>query len=492
MATMQSRAFIDTPLAKWQTQFQEMTDEQYHIAAADLAEETVVPEYVDRIMSETIPQDQDCSNMLRLGLLQSSDYIEFENRTTMMDLYPSGVLNGYAEVTTFDMATNVFNGTKLLTTAAGAFLPTTSSQVYASDTMMILASVSYDLVPGTNQHSPYTYLFGFSLTPDRSVPAAMATVPGYILNTFSLDHHDGHIRVATTIPELFSNPTPISIGVSNPFMQRTQVQNISNQLYILEIPDDIDPTSNETAQMTQVGVLEGLGHEGESIFAVRFLDALAFVVTFRQTDPFYTIDLSDPTNPTIMGELQIPGFSNYLHPINDEQTLVLGVGQDVNPETGRNLGLQISLFDVSDLTAPKQVTKYVVNEGGSSYSSAQNNHLAFRYLKESRVLILPVSLYDRSRGEVGNFDGFFTFDITDTTVTPRFNISHVQSSDMWSYCWYPATLPQRSMVFSGNLVTTKGHSILSHSLAEGTKNWELDLDTNNTKGCSLYFPFMIR
>merc|ERR1740124_1189956 len=124
--------------------------------------------------------------------------------------------------------------------------------------------------------------------------------------------------------------------------------------------------------MPIVGKASDLGR-GERIYAVRFLGERGFVVTFRQIDPFYTLDLSDPTKPVVMGELKIPGFSNYLHPIDGPNSdLILAVGQDADVETGRTQGLQIALYDVSDMTNPQQVKQFT--EGGSdsaSYSAAQ-------------------------------------------------------------------------------------------------------------------------
>ena len=121
-----------------------------------------------------------------------------------------------------------------------------------------------------------------------------------------------------------------------------------------------------------VGAVGGLG-KGERIFSVRFIGEVGYVVTFRQTDPLYTLNLADPTNPIVEGELKILGYSAYLHPLGDG--LILGVGQDATEE-GRTLGAQLSVFDVADPGNPKRVHQYTM-PGASS--DVEFDHRAFLY-----------------------------------------------------------------------------------------------------------------
>jgi len=165
-------------------------------------------------------------------------------------------------------------------------------------------------------------------------------LPGSLLSQFSLDEFNGYLRVATT------------------------VRNEENDLYIL----------NEKLEV--VGKLQGFGLE-ERIYAVRFDGNLAFIVTFKQTDPFFVIDLSNPEKPRIAGELKIPGFSSYLHRI-DEKT-VLGIGKD-----GANV--KISLFDVSNASNPIERDRYVLKE---SWSEVLANHHAFLIDEKHGVFFLP-------------------------------------------------------------------------------------------------------
>jgi len=247
--------------------------------------------------------------------------------------------------------------------------------------------------------------------------------------------------------------------------------------------DDFDGTMN------LVGSVSGIG-SGERIYAARFIGDKAYIVTFRQIDPFYTLDLADPFNPTVVGELKISGFSNYLHPVSDD--LILGLGQDADPETGMQLGLQISLFDVSDFAHPQLVRKNQNDLGQYSGSEAQYDHKAFRYLPESRLLILPlyvpgmVHWPSPSVGVSEFFDGFVVYDVDHESnhkyFEIKFNISHV-SEDQTHLCWSEDSLPSRSLVFNGTVMTLKRHKVYSHELESEVYLWDINLDEGKSDDC---------
>jgi len=134
-------------------------------------------------------------------------------------------------------------------------------------------------------------------------------------------------------------------------------------------------------------------------------------VTFRQIDPFYTIDLSDPTDPRILGELKIPGFSSYLHPISD--TLVLGVGSDADPE-GRVTGAKVSLFDVSDLTEPLEVAVWTAPDG---WNDIGWDHRAFLWWAPEELAVIPVTVWNEWSGAV-------VLRVADGTVTEVGRVDH--------------------------------------------------------------------
>ena len=232
---------------------------------------------------------------------------------------------------------------------SAATIPTNySATVYASaDNIYVTSSV-------WNQNGGETQLRQFGIDELGHVAlTAVGTVDGTLLNQFSMDEHDGHLRVVTT---------------SNGGMETR------NRLYVL--------AANEQ-QLDVVGEIESIA-PGERVFATRFMGDEAFVVTFRQIDPLFTIDLSDPKDPTIEGELEIPGFSDYLHPIGENH--LVGLGQD---GAGWSSDPQLSLFDVSDFTAPERIDQHVFESVG--WTAARGDHHAFSYFADSQILVIPFS-----------------------------------------------------------------------------------------------------
>ncbi len=222
----------------------------------------------------------------------------------------------------------------------------------------------------------------FDITgPGGAEYTASGRVPGTLLNQFSMSERDGFLRVATTgqarsdqarpteepVP---GGPDELSIAPPPP------VPDSESFVTVLEVSDEA---------LVEVGRVGGLGY-GEQIHSVRFVDDVGYVVTFRQTDPLYTLDLSDPTAPTVVGELKILGYSAYLHPAGDG--LLIGVGQDAT-DTGMTTGTQISLFDVSDLSDPRRVDQVGLQTGSSP---VEFDHHAF--LLHNGLAVVPVTSYE--------------------------------------------------------------------------------------------------
>jgi uncharacterized secreted protein with C-terminal beta-propeller domain len=182
---------------------------------------------------------------------------------------------------------------------------------------------------------------------DMSVDAT-GEVPGHPLNQWSMDEHEGHLRIATTIPG------------------RMGSQSV-NDVYVLD--DDLSVTGSVT----------GLG-EGQRVYSVRFEGDLGYVVTFRQIDPFYTLDLSNPDNPIKEGELEVPGVSHYLHPLQDEGDYVLGVGEEAG-------SVKLSIFDVSDRSNPTEEDVKILDS--ERFSEANQNHNAFLQDERHGVFFMP-------------------------------------------------------------------------------------------------------
>jgi hypothetical protein len=189
---------------------------------------------------------------------------------------------------------------------------------------------------------------------------AGGTVKGVPLNQYALSEWDGRLRVATTTGDLWGT-----------------TEKSESTVYVLEQRGGL------LAQQSSVG---GLG-KGERIYSVRFIGPIGYVVTFRQTDPLYTLDLRDPARPRVTGELKISGYSAYLHPAGDGR--LIGVGQAATLQ-GRVQGIQVSLFDVSDPQRPTRLAQHHVRYGSSE---AEFDPHAFLYWPAERLLVLPLNVY---------------------------------------------------------------------------------------------------
>ncbi len=248
--------------------------------------------------------------------------------------------------------------------------------VYASTDRLTIATQSYpvfdwrtgEVVDG-EEDEVSVKLHNFDTTVAGATDyVASGAVTGHLLSQYSLSEYDGYLRVATTEGSQWWG-------------------NDEDSESFVTVLDEVD------GALVEVGQVGGLG-KGERIFAVRFMGDVGYVVTFRQVDPLYTVDLSEPTAPTVLGELKIPGFSTYLHPVGDG--LLMGVGQDATDD-GRTTGAQVSSFDVSDLTNPLRVDQRMLGsqlpEGaeGQSYSTVDWDPLAFTWWAPTRTAFVPVS-----------------------------------------------------------------------------------------------------
>ncbi|MCH7966505.1 MAG: beta-propeller domain-containing protein [Thaumarchaeota archaeon] len=236
-----------------------------------------------------------------------------------------------------------------------------------------------------------TIIHKISIDEGKIEYVAKGSVPGRLLNQFSMDQSGDRFRVATTT-EYY-----------------TQYQGTvrANAVYVLD------------EQLNMVGGLDQIAPD-ESIFSARFIGDRLYLVTFQQIDPFFVIDLSTDT-PKILGELKIPGFSNYLHPYDEDH--IIGIGRDVKEiEEGRvqQLGIKIALFNVADVSNPKVVDDVIIGNS-STYSEALNNHKAFFFDKTRGILSIPISGDSKNLNEISSskmfapdynrWNGFYVFDL---------------------------------------------------------------------------------
>ncbi len=244
--------------------------------------------------------------------------------------------------------------------------------VYASQTGIYIASQRYVPSLDTPDDVPArmtTEIHRFDTSDaERTTYRSSGSVPGFVLNQFALSEDRGALRVATTEDPLWMNGA--------------QQQDSQSGVSVLRERGD---------KLVTVGRLGGLG-KGERIYAVRFIGDAGYLVTFRQVDPLYTLDLSDQEHPKAVGELKVAGYSAYLHPIGDG--LLIGVGQDASAQ-GIRQGPQVSLFDVSDPAAPKRLAQRVLGDQSAS-TTAEWDHHAFLWWAPEKLAVLPLQQYATS------------------------------------------------------------------------------------------------
>gem|GEM_PF-72411 len=249
-----------------------------------------------------------------------------------------------------------------------------SDNIYASQNNLYVAAQDW----GQGFYKPYgtfdTSVYKFALGNGTVEYKTKGTVPGQLLNQFSMDESNGYFRAATTKNEY------------------TQGSEINNNVYVLD------------SNMKLAGKVENIA-PGEKLYSARFMGDRAYLVTFNRIDPFFVLDLSSPTNPKITGKLKIPGYSDYLQPY--DATHILGFGHDVDPtkvlpedsafEPGfitydAMKGYKISLFDVSDIANPKEMFKQIIGDQGTT-SPVSNDHKALLFDKAKGILALPITVY---------------------------------------------------------------------------------------------------
>ncbi len=218
-----------------------------------------------------------------------------------------------------------------------------------------------------------TDIYGFDIS-DPAAPQYLGSgsVPGALIGQYAMSEYDGYLRVATTVGE----PTPAPVdGEAAP------AQLSDNMVSVLQ-PQD--------GSLVTVGAVHGLG-EGEKIYSVRFIGDLGYVVTFNQVDPLYIVDLSNPDQPVLAGQVSLSGYSSLLQPLSSG--LLLGVGRSVDQEL-RTQGLQVEVFNVVDPAQPSMVSQQELGEGAGS--AAEYDPHALLWWPQDSLLVMPVDNYSGS------------------------------------------------------------------------------------------------
>ena len=265
----------------------------------------------------------------------------------------------------------------------------------------------YVTYPTWSEQGQYTSIYRIRVNGSALTFEAKGNVTGSVLNQFSMDEYSGYFRIAT-----------------NSWTNNAQ----RNNVYVLDM------------NLTTVGTLENLA-EGENLHSVRFMGNKCYLVTFKKTDPLFVIDLGEPTAPKVLGLLKIPGYSDYLHPY--DENLLIGVGKETVEASEGDFawyqGVKLSLFDVSNVNDPKQLTKYVIGDRGTD-SPILRDHKAFLFDKSNDgLLVIPVNLFDIDETKYppgpstyGTFvwQGAYVFNLTPTGgFVLNGNVTHIENQD---------------------------------------------------------------
>ena len=291
---------------------------------------------------------------------------------------------------------------------------------------------------------------------------ASGEVPGYVLNQFSMDEHEGYFRIATTTGHI---------------ARSLEEASSQNHVYALDMDLDI------------VGKLEDLA-PGETIYSARFMGKRCYLVTFRKVDPLFVIDLEDPRNPRVLGQLKITGYSDYLHPYDENH--IIGIGKETEAADQGDFawyqGVKISLFDVSDVENPKEIDKYEIGDRGTD-SPILTDHKAFLFDRSKNLLVIPVLVAEideeKYPGEVppnthGDYvwQGAYVFDISLEELVLRGGITHLEDDNDLMKSGYYFSSPysvKRSLYIENVLYTISDKKIKMNSLEDLEEINEVEL-----------------
>ena len=333
-----------------------------------------------------------------------------------------------------------------------------SSVLYMSPTALYLAFYKW-FVPSVGPlpmmipiRTDASWTTIYKLVADGLTVQAVASgnVPGSLLNQYSMDESNGYLRVATTVRDFSGNGTTVT-----------------NDVYVF------DPS------LALVGSVTGLA-PGESIFAVRFLGDRAYVVTFRKIDPLFVIDLSDPTSPKVSGFLEMPGFSEYLYPLDAGH--LVGVGKDALPADEGNFswyqGLKLGLYNVTNPTAPSETANVTIGDRGTQ-SEVLNDPHAFLYVPDRQYVVLPVDLAIVDPNDYPGgipayawgqvvWQGAYVYRVNETTGFEYVGrIAHGNGTVDPNSGWYGSAIQIRRSLYIGDILYTISETeVHANSLAD--------------------------
>jgi len=334
------------------------------------------------------------------------------------------------------------------TPTAKIFLIGTSSNIYVSTHQIYLTQPIWSQVEQTAVHR-------ISIDGTSISYQATGTVSGHVLNQFSMDEYNGNFRIATTGYSF--NQIASTGGVSSTYVQQTNLYVLDSGLHI-------------------IGRLEGLS-PGEMFYAARFMGDRAYLVTFQRMDPLFVIGLQDPTQPKVLGQLNIPGVSDYLQPY--DETHLIGFGKSSTNVTWENAalfqGLKLSLFDVTDPSHPIDTSDYSVGDRGSD-SPALTDHKSVLFDRSLNLLVIPLTIAQAQPGAFCTWcynppvwQGAYVFNITiQNGIAFRGGITHLATGQLpsWNNSSFFIT---RALYIGSVLYTISNNTVKMNSLSDLTE-----------------------
>ena len=401
----------------------------------------------------------------------SEEYIEIEY--PQIRYFPDSVESNYMLVAAFDIKENekaniqtyLGSGENIYVSKENLYVAVTNyNYEVALDNKVKTPQRDLISIAPIYRDNRVTEVYKFSLNGSKMTYLNKGSVPGQILNQFSMDEYDGYFRIATTM---------IS-------MRGARDNGSSNNLYIL---DDT---------MNICGKIEGIA-KGEEIYSVRFMGERGYIVTFKTVDPLFVIDLKDPTKPEILGALKIPGYSDYLHPYDENH--IIGFGKDTIEVSGGGfyMGMKIALFDVSDVNNPIQKFSEVIGDRGTD-SELLQNHKALLFSKEKNLLAFPITVAEiKDKDTTINkwgvpqygefvFQGAYVYNIDiEKGFTLKGKITHISEEEYLksgNYKLYSNKLVERIIYINDTLYTLSKGMYKANNLSDLREISTLDIPQN--------------
>lgn len=363
-------------------------------------------------------------------------------------IFPESKEGNYTIIAAFDLE-NPEKEAKITTYLGGG------NQLYMSKENIYIALQNWNVRPLSDRSDATVNTTIYKYAVDNlNVEFVHSTeIDGNILNQFSMDEHNGYFRVVTTEGNTWDEESPSA-----------------NHLFIF---DD---------RLEKVSSIEDLAR-GERIYSARFMGDKIYMVTFKETDPLFVIDASKPEEPEVLGELKIPGFSNYLHPFDENH--LIGFGHDTKVVPAKDSseplifteGVKLSLFDVSDMKNPKEKFTKIIG-GRGTYSPLNHDHKALLFDKGKNIFAFPINIYEETEGE--NFEEGFKFQgahIYNIDLNQGFQlraeISHMKGKQIYEE-WHNEI--RRILYIDESLYVLSNGKITSHSLTDYKLKDELTLN----------------